>query len=234
MSGATINDVMTTGVATVREDTAYRAIIDTLAARRIGAAPVVDGEGRVVGVVSEADLLHKIELAGQGEQRRIFLGRHRAERAKAEGQVARDFMSAPAVTCHPGTTVAGAARLMAAKGVKRLPVVDDEGRLVGVVSRADLLKGHLRADDDLRQEIIEQVLGRTLWLAPDAVTALVDDGVVTLRGRVDRRSVAEMAVRITGTVPGVVEVRDDLTYEMDDSEMIASGRWYRSHPFSAS
>jgi CBS domain-containing protein len=232
MRKLTVGDVMTVDVATVREDTDYRSIVDMLADRGISAVPVLDSDGRVAGVVSEADLLYKIEFAGAREQRRIFPGRHRTARDKGDGRVARDFMSAPAVTTDRATTVAAAARLMAERRVKRLPVVDADGRLIGIVSRADLLKVHLRPDEQLRQDVIENVLARTLWIEPGRVTVEVKDGVVTLRGRLDRRTLVDMAVRLTAAVPGVVEVADGLTYEMDDSDMALSN-WYRSHPFSA-
>lgn len=227
-----VGDVMTTDVATVREDTDYRAIVDLLAERRISAVPVLDADGRVVGVVSEGDLLYKIEFAGAREQRRIFPGRHRTARDKGEGRVARDFMSAPAVTTDRATTVAAAARQMAERKVKRLPVVDADGRLIGIVSRADLLKVHLRSDEELRRDIVENVLERTLWIDAGRVAVEVKDGTVTLRGHLDRRTLVDMAVRLTAAVPGVVEVADGLTYEMDDSDM-ATSNWYRSHPFSA-
>jgi CBS domain-containing protein len=232
MRKLTVGDVMTTNVATVRVDTDYRSIVDLLVGRRISAVPVLDGEGRVAGVVSEADLLYKIEFAGAREQRRIFPGRHRSSRDKGEGRVARDFMSAPAVTTDRATTVAAAARQMAERKVKRLPVVDADGRLIGIVSRADLLKVHLRPDEQLREDIVENVFARTLWIDPGRVMVEVKDGTVTLRGRLDRRTLVEMAARLTAAVPGVVEVEDGLTYELDDSDM-ATSHWYRSHPFSA-
>lgn len=154
----TVGDVMSTDVAIVRADTDYRSIVDLLAERRVSAVPVVDEKGHVVGVVSEADLLHKIEFAGEPARRRVIPSRHRSDRDKGDGRVATDFMSAPAVTTGPRTPVAGAARLMAQKQVKRLPVVDDEGRLLGIVSRADLLREHLRSDEELRRDIVEDTV----------------------------------------------------------------------------
>jgi CBS-domain-containing membrane protein len=227
----TVGEVMTANVVAVPEDATYRTIVDLLAEHRISAVPVVDESRRVVGVVSEADLLYKVEFAGARPERRVFPSRHRTDRQKSEGQVARDVMSSPAVITQRGTPLPAAARLMDEKRVKRLPVVDEGGVLVGIVSRADLLKVHLRTDEELHHDIVDEVLGRTLWLEPHEVQVLVDGGVVTLRGRVDHKSVAGLAVRLTASVAGVVEVVDELTYELDDTDL-ATSRWYRSHPFS--
>ncbi|GAA3776698.1 CBS domain-containing protein [Plantactinospora mayteni] len=216
-------EVMTADVVAVPEDASYRAIVDVLAERRISAVPVVDPAGRVVGVVSEADLLRKVELAGT-VARRLVPGRRRATRAKGESRTARDLMSVPVVTAGPGTSLHAAARLMAEKGVKRLPVVADDGTLVGIVSRADVLKVHLRSDAELRGDIADEVLRRTLWLEPFEVRLDVDAGVVTLRGHLDRRSLAELTVRLVGSVPGVVAVQDHLTYELDDAGPAGVGR----------
>jgi len=227
-----VSDVMTSDVVSVAEDTAYRAIVDLLAAHRISAVPVVDQARRVIGVVSEADLLYQVEFAGAGPPRRIVPARRRSPREKGEGRVARELMTAPAVTATPDSPLSAAARTMADRGVKRLPVVDAEGVLVGIVARADLLRVHLRSDEELRREIVNDLLRRTLWLDPVVVEVTVREGVVTLRGRLDRRTLARLIARLTAAVPGVVTVQDHLTYELDDADLAASG-WYRSHPFSA-
>lgn len=121
---------------------------------------------------------------------------------------------------------------MAEKGVKRLLVVAEDGRLVGIVSRADVLKVHLRPDEEVRRDIVDAVLRRTLWLDPSEVHVEVGGGLVALSGHLDRRSLAELMVRLVGSVPGVVAVQDHLTYDLDDAEL-ARSRWHRSHPFSA-
>ena len=215
-----VDDVMTTDVVTVREDIPYREIVDTLTGRRVSAVPVVDEFRYVVGVVSEADLLHKIELVGAEPERRVFAGRQRREaQAKAHGLLARDLMSTPPVTVLPRATLAGAARLMDQERVKRLPVVDDLGRLCGIVSRGDLLRVYLRPDAEIRRDVVEEVLGRTLWVEPGRVEVTVTGGVVTLQGRTDRLSTAQLATKLTANVPGVVEVVDGLGYEFDDRKL---------------
>lgn len=215
-----VQDVMTRNVASVREGTAYREIVDVLADRHVTAAPVVDETRRVLGVVSEADLMYKVEFLGRPRERRILPDRHRREaRAKAGATLAADLMTVPPVTITPDATIVEAARLMDARGVKRLPVVDDLGRLVGIVTRGDLLKVHLRPDAGIRRDVVEEVLWRSLGVRDGVVDVTVDRGVVTLTGQVERRSTVQLAVRLTRQVSGVVEVVDALGYAIDDAPM---------------
>ncbi|MDW3847773.1 CBS domain-containing protein [Micromonospora sp. BRA006-A] len=217
-----VQDVMTRDVASVREGTEYREIVDVLTGRHVTAAPVVDETGRVLGVVSEADLMYKVEFLGQPRERRILPDRHRREaRAKAGATLAADLMTAPPVTITPDATIVEAARLMDARGVKRLPVVNDLGRLVGIVTRGDLLKVHLRPDAGIRRDVVEEVLWRSLGVRDGVVDVTVGRGVVTLTGQVERRSTAQLAVRLAGQVSGVVEVVDALGYAIDDAPMSA-------------
>ena len=219
-----VGDVMTSDVVTVGEDTRYREIVDLLAARRVSAAPVVDEERRVVGVVSEADLLHKIECAGEEHERRVFTSRRRRRaEGKAQGVLARELMSAPAITVVPGTSLTVAAKLMDDERVKRLPVVDELGRLVGIVTRSDLLRVYLRPDAEIERDVVDDVLGRVLLVERGTVNVKVYDGAVTLVGRTDRYSTARLAVKLTQAVPGVVEVVDQLGFEFDDRKLAAAG-----------
>ncbi|MEJ3747015.1 CBS domain-containing protein [Actinomycetes bacterium KLBMP 9797] len=216
-----VGDVMTTTeVATVRADTPYREIVDILAHRQISAVPVVDDFDRVLGVVSEADLLCKIEAEGRVEQRRIFESRHRrSTRVKAGATVAADLMTEPAVTAMPHTMIPAAARLMDAERVKRLVVVNDLGRLVGIVTRSDLLKVHLRPDAGIREDVVEGILRRVLAVRDGTVRVSVQDGVVTLTGELEQRSAALTALRLTEAVPGVVAVENKLSYLYDDTAL---------------
>jgi CBS domain-containing protein len=214
-----VADVLTEDVATVREETPYRRIVDILRDRRISAVPVVDNAGRVLGVVSEADLLRKIESAGRPEERRLFESRRRrAAHVKAGATRAGELMTQPAVTTTPDRSIPAAAQLMDAEHVTRLPVVDDLGRLVGIVTRSDLLKVHLRPDADIRQDVAD-----ALCQAPalgDAVVAVeVCDGLVTLAGEVDQHSEASAALRQARAVAGVVAVNDQLTFRHDDTAL---------------
>ncbi len=219
----TVDDVMTADVVTATPQMPYRALVDELVGRNVSALPVVDDFRRVIGVVSGADLLRKVEYGDDDRPPRLFAGRHsRAALAKAGGRTAADLMSRPAITVLTGTTVVAAARMMDAEGVKRLPVIDDLGRLVGIVSRGDLLKVHLRPDADIRADVVQEVLHRVLAVQEDNVRVRVFDGVVTLTGRVDRRSDAEIAVRLARHVPGVVEVVSRLSYDVDDADLLVN------------
>ncbi len=218
-----VSDVMTTGVLSVGADTPYRQIVDTLVAHRISAVPVVDAFDRVLGVVSESDLLHKIEFSDDGRrERRVFEGRRRrSARTKAAGEVASELMSEPAVTAMPETPMAVAARRMHDERVTRLPVVNDLGRLVGIVTRGDLLRVYLRSDSEIRRDVVHEVLHKVLAVEPGTVRVEVRDGVVTIEGRVERRSAAVLATRVCHAIAGVVDVVDRLHYQDDDTEVSA-------------
>lgn len=227
-----VRDVMTVDVVSVPEESSYRGIVDVLAKHQVSAVPVVDSGDRVVGVVSEADLLHKVEFVGGAAEWHLFEGRRRrAARAKATGDLARELMNSPAVTVSPETTITEAARTMSEEHVKRLPVVDALGRLVGIVSRSDLLRVHLRPDGDIESEVAQEVLRKVLWLEPGQVHVAVRDGVVTLTGDVDRLTDAQLAVHLSQAIAGVVDVVDELTYRYDDTQP-TEARALRSYPFS--
>ena len=216
----TVGDLMTDTVVTVGEDARYKEIVETLARHAVSAVPVVDAEDRVVGIVSEADLLHKLEFVGLAPHVHLFEGkRRRSGRAKADADTARGLMTSPAVVIGPTESLPAAAELMDVERVKRLPVVDSAARLVGILSRQDLLRTYLRDDAAIRQEVIDEVLDRTLWIEPETVTVGVQRGIVTLGGTVDRRSTVPMAVHLVGCVTGVVDVVSHLTYQYDDTRV---------------
>src|SRR5579859_2813887 len=154
MSRWKVQDVMTTDVASIPENASFRKIVDLIEERRVGGLPVVDGNGRVVGVVSEADLLAKVEYSGSGERHALFESQHRrAALDKAAGTAAYEVMTTPAITVLPATPIAVAARLMDSAGVKRLPVVDEQGALVGIVTGEDLLKVFQRTDAEIAADV---------------------------------------------------------------------------------
>jgi CBS-domain-containing membrane protein len=214
----TVGDVMTRRVVTVGEQATYREVVEQLAEHAVSAVPVVTEDGRVVGIVSEADLLHKMEFAGLEPHLHLLeRKRRRAARAKASADTASDLMTGPAVVIGVGESLTTAAKLMDAERVKRLPVVDERGHLVGILSRRDLLRTYLREDGAIRHEVTEDVLLRSLWIEPDTVTVEVERGVVTLAGTVDRRSTVPLVARMVEAVAGVVEVRNHLSYHYDDA-----------------
>jgi CBS domain-containing protein len=220
-----VRDVMTSPVETVGAKTGFKAIAERLRARAISAVPVVDAAGRVVGVVSEADLLLKEERAELEEHQPFFEGpRGRRARTRAAADTAGELMSCPAATIRADAPVAEAARVMRRCGVKRLPVVDDEGHAVGIVSRRDLLTVFTRRDEDIRDEIVDDVITGTLLLDPTPYAVTVRDGVVTLGGEADRHTDAVLVKRLAERVEGVVSVDSNLTYRHDDGDLPAPPR----------
>jgi CBS domain-containing protein len=214
-----VRDVMTTGVVTVEPWTPFREIVTRLAEHRISAAPVADAEGNVLGVVTEADLLLKQEHADLEFNLPLARNRRRRlEREKAAAVVAGELMTTPAVTVPPTATVTEAARRMHTAGVKRLPVVNEAGRLAGIVSRADLLKVFNRSDEAIWREIMDDVITGDFMMDPSRFFIDVTDGVVVLQGRVERSRLIAFLVRAVHAVEGVVRVEDRLTFDLDDRD----------------
>ena len=213
----TVQDVMTHEVATVRRDTPFKTIAQLLAKNDVTAVPVVDGQYRPIGIVSDSDLLRKEQVQPEPEDRSPVPWLHPRDRARAEAETAADLMNTQVFTARPEWSVVEAARTMDHHHVKRLPVVGDTGTLVGIVSRGDLLQVFLRHDTAIREEIAHDVLQHTLHLAPDAVQVDVQDGIVTLRGEVRRKSTLPVVLRLCRTVDGVVAVHNQLRYAFDDA-----------------
>lgn len=220
---AAVKDVMSTPVAAVREGASYKDIIIVLRRWRVSACPVLDAGGRVVGVVSEADLLLR-EVGPEpftGPGRSLWASGRRGERAKAAGETAAELMTAPPVTIGPGAGVADAARLMYERGVKRLPVVDDAGRLVGIVSRVDVLSVFARPDAQIRDDVLGQIIAGRLALDPAAFAVTVTSGIVTVTGQVDSHDLARQLVEAVRHADGVIAVRDRVSYPAGDAPRIA-------------
>ncbi|MGW1761103.1 CBS domain-containing protein [Streptomyces mirabilis] len=220
-----VGSVMATEVVTARYGTPFKEVARLLTEHRISGLPVIDEDDKVLGVISETDLM--VRQAGvpdpyETPRRFRFTGLTRGARrqaAKGHARTAGQLMSVPPVTVHADATIAEAARTMARSRVERMPVVDDEDRVVGIVTRRDLIQVFLQPDDVIRREVIDEVLVRTLGLSPSTVEVAVYEGVVTLTGHVERRSEAEIAVSMTDRIDGVVAVVDSLTYRLDDSHL---------------
>jgi CBS domain-containing protein len=219
----TVRDVMTRSVVSVRPGTPLKEVAQLLIDHRISGLPVVDDDGAVLGIVSEADFLVKEQGAEAVRHRPLarILGESRESRsqlAKIGALTAGEAMTAPAVTVSSGRRIAEAAAVMTARGLNRLPVVDD-GRLVGIVTRADLVRAYVTSDDELARTIRDDVLRRIMWLDPALFTVIVTDGAASISGRVERRSTAEMIERAVSMVPGIMNVHADVTWAMDDSRV---------------
>ncbi|WP_052269903.1 CBS domain-containing protein [Streptomyces sp. MUSC 125] len=204
MRHRSVGDLMTPAAVSIRPDTEFREIVRLLDEYGITAVPVVGDDGRPVGVVSEVDLLRRRSSSGAGED-------------------ARDLMTAPALVADPEWSAVRAARAMDRHKVKRLPVVDAAGRLIGVISQSDLIQLFLRRDHAIQEEILEEVVAGTLGLPPSSLTVEVTEGTVTLSGSLERRSLIPIVVRLCESVDGVVEVVHRLGFDRDDRADGADG-----------
>jgi len=214
---AKVRDVMTTRVVAVKRNATFKDMAALLTEYRVSAFPVLDDEGKVIGVVSEADMLSKEALvADMGVQAarlaRIPGSPYHDEFAKAAAVTAGDLMTNPPVVVTPDEPVTSAARLMYHGRVKRLPVVGEKGQLVGIVSRADVLSVYSRPDSEIRQEITENVIRGEFLADPEHFTVTVSDGIVTLQGYPESTVRGRDIVAEAWHVEGVVSVRDRLTY----------------------
>jgi CBS-domain-containing membrane protein len=211
---STVKDVMTTRVVWVKESAPYRGMAAVLRKQRVSAFPVLDDDGKVIGVVSEADMLAKEALGSEPEGMPGMIAGllRRREYEKARGTTAGDLMTSPAVTVTPDDTIERAAQVMYTRKVKRLPVVDAAGHLVGIISRADVLSVFERPDKEIRGDILDQVFRHDLSTDPDPFTITVKDGIVTIGGLVETSEFGHEIVQRIRHVQGVVAVRDRLTY----------------------
>lgn len=201
-----VENVMTRDVVSVGPATPLKEVACLLLERGISGVPVCDARGHVIGVVSEGDIVAKEEGVGISPRGAIdWLCADAEATAKSIARTAGEAMTAPAVTICPGQPVSDAARLMAEQHVNRLPVVLAD-RLVGIVTRSDLVAAFVRSDEEIGREIAEDVLVHTLWIDPEPVDVLVEQGEVTLAGEVATRSEAELVGAYVSRVPGVVAV----------------------------
>ena len=206
---ATVKDVMTTQVVAVRSGATFKEMAAALRQYRVSAFPVIDEQEKVIGIVSEADLLAKEALTDPGVLTGVL---HHEDVSKAEGLTAGDLMTPRAVTVRPEDSVEHAAQLMYFLKVKRMPVVDADGGLVGLVSRADVLAVYDRPDDDIREEITGNVIVRGFGKDPRQFAVTVQAGVVTVQGSPETAALGHDIVRKIRHVPGVVAVHDQLGY----------------------
>lgn len=211
---ATVKDVMTTHVMAVREIASFKEIATRLREQHVSAFPVVDLDGKVIGMVSEADLLPKEALEGTVPSVLHSLGRSR-EQSRITAVNAADLMTKPAVTIGPDAPVTHAARLMYTLQVKRLPVTDGDGRLIGIVTRSDVLSVYSRPDAEIQREITQDLILGKLLRDPAAFAVTVKDGIVTIEGTPETAVVGHDLINDARHVEGVVAVRDRLSYPAD-------------------
>jgi CBS domain-containing protein len=213
----TVADVMTIDVVTVEPTAPFKEIVRTMDGFGVSGLPVVGLDDRPVGVVTQADLLVKEAHLETRPHHPLFeLHTHKVERRKAAGQVATDLMSCPAITISADASLVEAARLMARTRINRLLVTDDNGRLTGIVSREDMLEVFLRPDAEIRDEIVHDVIHGDWMMDPSRFDVAVREGVVSLQGRVERRSHVPALAAAVGAVDGVIGVDTRLTWDEDD------------------
>lgn len=212
----TVSSVMSSPVVTVTPETSFKDCVRILRQKRVSGLPVVDAHGRLVGIVSESDLLNKVEKR-DADSYVLESKRHRLDRARAAALDVRSAMSADVVSTRPDFPIALAAREMHTRGFKRLPVVDDKGRLVGIVSRGDLLTVFLRTDRDVRSDVRTVLELMEKEHGGRGLKAEVADGVVALHGSFSEKSRCDATVRAVSMVDGVVGVTSHLAYEFDDT-----------------
>ena len=200
LSNVVVRDVMTEDVVSVHSSASFKELVRTLSVTGVGAVPVIDDDRHVLGVVSVSDLITRIVVPG----------------AKSHAQTAAEVMTSPPITTSPTTHIIDAARLSSAQRARRLPVIDAENRLVGIVTRADLLRVFLRSDEEIRQHIRNDLLAADLGIDPSSISVLVIDGVVFLTGQVPLRSSHESLVAAVRQIAGVVAVHDQLNHLGDD------------------
>lgn len=215
---ARVKDVMTTDVVAIGPDASYRQLAGLLRTRRVSGFPVVDDHGIVLGVVSETDL-----LAAAGKEGRPRWRPHRTHTTPGE-PTAGDLMTQPVVTTSPDELVSNVARLMSTHKLRRLPVVDTRGRLVGIVSRSDVLSVFSRPEAEIRREIAQDVIADGFFTDPDRFTVTVKDGIVTLAGAPGSVVLGASIVDQVKHVEGVVAVRDRFTYPQDLQTLVPAGR----------
>jgi CBS domain-containing protein len=214
----TVEQIMTRAVLSVGPETPIKDVARLLSEHHISGLPVRGADGSVLGVVSEADILRKEERSQPASRGRLgrLLRRADGTERKFAARTAGDAMTAPAVTARPTQSASDAASLMLARGVNRLPVVS-AGRLVGIVTRADLVRAFHRSDAELEEEICEDVLVRMLWIEPGTIRVTVQDGVVDVVGTVETPTDVRLVKDFVRRVPGVVECRFDLRARVVDT-----------------
>jgi CBS domain-containing protein len=208
-----ISDLMTTDVVTTTPDASLRDVAQALLEREISGMPVCDDSGAVLGVVSEGDILFKERgrLDSRGGFLGWLLGSSAESGLKTQARTAGEAMSSPPITAAPFESTAAAARRMTEEGINRLPVVAVDGRLIGILTRTDLIRAFVRPDHVIATEIRDEVLRRVLWLEPGVISVDVRDGEVDLAGELDTEADTEILEKLVAKVPGVVSVRSAVT-----------------------
>lgn len=221
MTRLTVRDVMNPQPVTVTTRTPFKQLVTLLAGQGLSGVPVLTRHGELAGMVTETDLLKK-----QGFQPGLGAPRparrtYRARWSRATGDCAGEVMTTRPVTIRPDAPVAEAARLMDRQHCACLPVVGPSGKLAGTVTARDLLRVFLRPDSEIRDDVLLEIRAGRFAAEGRSVTADVEDGVVTVSGQVQRKSMLPTALAMIRGVDGVVDVEGQLSYAIDDTRAMA-------------
>ncbi len=197
-------DLMTTDVITVSRETGIRDAARLMFRNRVSGLPVTSPDGSLVGIITEADFL-RLEV-------------ERQEGSTDLGETVGDVMSDGVVTTGPDTEVYDAAKMMTFQDIKRLPVVDEDSRLLGIISRADIVSVFTRPDDVIEDEIREDLIRRVLFIDPDELDVTVTNGVVTFVGEIGTRNEARLLAELATRLDGVLHVESNLVWRLDDGD----------------
>jgi CBS domain-containing protein len=218
-----VRDLMTTEPITTTPGASLKEAARTMVREKVSGLPVLEGD-KLVGMVTEGDFLRQEADRDQPYRLSLLEALFGDGTSEPEAETVGEVMSSPVVTITPDATISEAARVMSHRNVKRLPVVEDDGTLLGIISRADVVNAFTKPDEVIEDEIREDIVRRLLFLEPDAIDVKVDGGVVTLSGELENRTEAHLLEELTRRIAGVIKVVSDLTYEVDD------GRIGKSYP----
>jgi CBS domain-containing protein len=211
-----VHELMSTEVVTASTEMNLKEVARLMLGHQISGVPIIDDDQRLIGIVTEADIIHQESLRAGGD--RLGILKPAPGNNDTTPTTAGEAMSGHVVTTAPEVDHTVAARLMETRGVKRLPVVDVDGRVVGIISRSDIMTSFARPDELIEDEIQVDILDRILWTEPGAITVEVVDGRVTLHGLVPKKSDSRILEELSKRLDGVVEVNvDDVYYTIDDT-----------------
>jgi len=213
-----VRDLMTTEPITTTPDAPLKEAARIMVREKVSGLPVL-ADGRLVGIVTEGDFLRQEANRDQPYRLSLLEALFGEGGAEPAVETVAEVMTEPVVTITPDATISEAARVMSHRKVKRLPVVDDDGNLIGVISRADVVNAFTKPDEVIEDEVREDIVRRLLFLEPDAVDVRVADGVVTLSGELENRTEAHLLEELTRRIAGVVRVVSNLTYQIDDERI---------------
>ena len=211
-------DFMTTDVITVSPEDGLKAAARMMVQKGISGLPVVGADGKLVGIITEADFVKQEAGRSQQRYRRLLDALFGEREARPMGETVADAMTRHPVVVDKEAPISEAAREMADRGIKRLPVVDAEGRLLGIISRADIMRAFARPDGVIEDQVREDIIHRVLMIDRDAVGVALHDGHVSLTGSVPTRSDARLLEELVRRVEGVVGVEADLSWNVDDTK----------------